>query len=483
MKDDVNVLWLKRDLRLQDNKALNKAIESKLKIVAIYVFEPSQEFNYDFSYRHWAFIKQSLDYLSEYININFFYCEVFEVLDVITEKFNVINLFSHQETGNDTSYKRDLDIKSYLKSKNIPWSEYQTNAVVRGLKDKNRWDKLWIDKMNSPIEPSYEIKKENFISFSHEFAPPQSLNEHFNQKLDIAPNERNAQLVLESFIHEKVEDYFKNISLPEKSRYHSSRLSAYISWGNISIRQIYHYCKNNRDNVKNKKSLDQFMARLKWHCHFVQKLEIEPELEYKNINAAYDNIRTKKNKDYIKAWKNGSTGYPLIDAAMRCVKETGYLNFRLRATVVSFLTHHLWQDWSKGSGYLAKMFIDYEPGIHFSQFQMQAGTVGVHTIRIYNPVKQSLEKDKEAVFITKWVPELEKLPVELRHNPWAITEMESELYNFKLGRDYPKPIVDHLKAAQEANKTLHDLKNSKSSKKNALRALNKHVKRNKSFRR
>lgn len=484
MKDDVVILWLKRDLRLKDNEPLKKAVNTGLKVIALYIYEPSQEFNYDFSYRHWAFINQSINHLSKFLNINTFYSEVQSVFELISEEYNIKSIYSHEETGNDTSYKRDLDIKAYVKQKNISWIEFQTNGVVRGLKDKNRWDKLWINKMNSPIVTSdINIHKEHFILLNHDLEVPSQIRNFMNQELDIEPNELNAHIALDSFINEKVDDYFKNISLPEKSRYHSSRLSAYISWGNISVRQIYHYCKENRDKVSNKKSLDQFMARLKWHCHFIQKLEIEPELEYKNINSAYDNIRDKKNKKYIKAWKTGQTGYPLIDAAMRCVEETGYLNFRLRATVVSFFTHHLWQDWSKGSGHLAKMFIDYEPGIHFSQFQMQAGTVGVHTIRIYNPVKQSIEKDKDAIFITKWVPELSKLPVELRHKPWEITEMESELYDFKLGSDYPRPIVDHLKTAQEANRILHEMKKSKSSKKNTKKTLNKHVTRTKSFRR
>ena len=202
------------------------------------------------------------------------------------------------------------------------------------------------------------------------------------------------------------------------------------------------------------------MARLKWHCHFIQKLESGPALEFVNVNSAFDHIRQKKNKDYIKAWKNGETGYPLIDAAMRCVKVTGYLNFRLRATVVSFLTHILWQPWQAGAGHLARMFLDYEPGIHFSQFQMQAGTTGINTIRIYNPIKQSLEKDKNADFIKKWVPELRELPLEFIHEPWKMTDMDSIMCDFQLGESYPAPIVDFKKAYKFAQDELWKIKKS-----------------------
>ena len=162
---------------------------------------------------------------------------------------------------------------------------------------------------------------------------------------------------------------------------------------------------------------------------------------------------------------------------MRCVQETGYLNFRLRSTVVSFLTHLLWQPWQSGAGFLARQFLDYEPGIHFSQFQMQAGTMGIHTIRIYNPIKQSKEKDKDAVFIKRWVPELKDLPVNFIHEPWLMSAMDEMMYNFKLGEDYPKPIVDFESSHREARDRLWKIKNSDLNKAKARPILNKHTRR------
>jgi deoxyribodipyrimidine photo-lyase len=200
------------------------------------------------------------------------------------------------------------------------------------------------------------------------------------------------------------------------------------------------------------------MVRLKWHCHFIQKLEMRPEIEFKNIHPGFDHLRTKLNKDHFNAWKEGRTGYPLIDAAMRCVRETGYLNFRLRATVVSFLTHLLWQPWQNGATHLAKCFIDYEPGIHYPQFQMQAGTTGVHTIRIYNPVKQAEEKDADGVFVKKWVPELRSLPLEFIFSPWEMTQMDQAMYGVVLGRDYPERIIDHEIEAAKAREILWKVK-------------------------
>ena len=219
------------------------------------------------------------------------------------------------------------------------------------------------------------------------------------------------------------------------------------------------------------------MARLKWHCHFIQKFEMDTSIQYKNMNSAFDGMREKVDKKLFKAWKNGMTGYPLIDAAMRCVKETGYLNFRLRSTVVSFLTHILWQPWKPGADYLAKMFLDYEPGIHYPQFQMQAATTGIHTVRIYNPIKQSLEKDKEAIFIKNWLPELRQLPINLAHCPWEITQMEEEMYGFEYGKSYPKRIVNFEEKQRMARDKLWGTKNSNESIRQSKTILKTHGRR------
>ncbi|MDZ7756530.1 MAG: FAD-binding domain-containing protein [Rhodohalobacter sp.] len=168
----------------------------------------------------------------------------------------------------------------------------------------------------------------------------------------------------------------------------------------------------------------------------------------------------------FEAWRTGQTGFPMVDACMRSVNATGYLNFRMRAMLVSFLTHHLWLDWPKGSLHLAKQFLDFEPGIHYSQFQMQASTMGVNTIRIYNPVKQGYDHDPDGTFIREWVDELKGVPTELIHEPWKMSGMEQEMYECRIGVDYPEPIIPDIKESyKHASSVLWSKKGSKEVKK------------------
>jgi deoxyribodipyrimidine photo-lyase len=183
-----------------------------------------------------------------------------------------------------------------------------------------------------------------------------------------------------------------------------------------------------------------FAGRLRWHCHFMQKLEDEPAIEYRNFARSADGLRPgdgselqASDRERLQAWCEGRTGFPMVDACMRQLVSTGWLNFRMRAMLVSFAAYHLWLHWREPGLFLARQFLDFEPGIHWSQMQMQSGTTGINTLRIYSPAKQALDQDPQGLYIRQWVPEFGSA-------------------------SYPAPIVDERSALAAAKQQLYGLR-------------------------
>lgn len=481
-KETINVVWLKRDLRLHDNEAISSAISEGKRFLILYAFEHILLEDSHYSERHWNFIKESIKDLNEELEnydtkVLTVESDIVAIFNQIQNFYKIEKVFSHQETGILTTYNRDKDFKRYCRNNSIIWQENENNGVKRGLQDRVNWFENWNEFMKQELFEFHPEKNQilnkpeidAIVNISHAISLETPKETSFQKG-----GRKTGWKYANSFFHKRHEKYMFQISKPELSRSSCSRLSPYLSWGNLSVREIYQRGVAVKQE-NNSRHISAFISRLRWQAHFIQKFEMEHTMEEASINKGYHKLKKSISNQYKEAWKAGLTGFPLVDASMRCLRETGYLNFRMRALTVSFFTHILWQPWQEATTHLSQMFLDFEPGIHFPQLQMQAGETGINNLRIYNPIKNSLEHDEDAVFIKKWVPELKNLDIPFAHEPYLMTEMEQQFHNFRLGEDYPKPIVDIKSTRRRASDILWNLKKNSIVKEESKRILKKHT--------
>ncbi len=481
----IAIVWFKRDLRVTDHRALVAAAQSNLPVLPLFILEPDLMQQLDSSARQYAFVLEALadlrDQLSAFgLKLHTPVARAEIVFEDLRTRFGSFTLYSHEETGNMWTYQRDMRVQRWCAGHNVSWHEFRQNGVIRRMKTRDGWAKKWDAFMGEPLcTLDHSIPSAPVVDIS----PLPKLGDLPVRGKDCAGrqsgNRKAADDLLESFLHARGRQYRRDMASPVTAENGCSRLSPYLVWGLLSTREVAQRTWSRLRTLKQEPlakrrgwqgSLSAFAGRLHWRCHFMQKLEDQPDIEFKTLHPLYETLRPRPAEaKTLKAWQQGETGYPFLDAAIRYLDHTGWINFRMRAMIMAVASYHLWLDWRETGPHLARQFVDYEPGIHWPQVQMQSGTTGMNTVRIYNPVKQGYDQDPEGHFIRRWIPELKAVPDAFVHEPWKWPDLHIT--------DYPPRIFDHEQSAREAREKVWAVRRGDSFRSTRDKLLVKHASR------
>lgn len=488
----MHVVWLKRDLRLADHAPLHAALESTNDgsgMLLLYVAEPERRAQSDVSDLHLAWdlanartLLKAVDQRGGTMRIEV--GDAVEVLERLNSVEPIKSLHSHEETGLMWSWKRDRRVLQWCTKHGIPWTEHAANGVVRCLKNRDRWNgmrnrRMAADALPAPAALPPASKLES-ADTSPEWVSP--YNTIVSTPLE--PGELEAHQWLDTFLLQRYSRYLPTISNPATSPEGSSRLSAYLATGVLSVRQVVKAITATRLHAKQRpaeeravlaKNVNAFASRVSWRCHFVQRLEVEPTMDTTSINPELcRHLGRQDDEIRFQAWATGQTGWPFFDACMRSLIATGWINFRMRAMLQSVAAYTLNLPWQRTGQHLAKLFIDYEPGIHWSQIHMQSGVTGINSVRAYSVIKQSLDHDMQGEFIRTWVPELAMVPTPQIHEPWTMSVEMQAAIGVRIGVTYPAPVVDETEARSKGIAAAYAAKRDEAVKARSSSVYTKH---------
>jgi deoxyribodipyrimidine photo-lyase len=422
MTENVNVFWFRRDLRLEDNKGLFEALNSG-KTLPIFIFDSSILSELDKDDSRLSFIYQTLIKIHQKLKgtLKVFIGKPIDIWQQLMSDYHIDTVFYNKDYEPYAS-ERDHKIGAFLKSKNINFIGFK-DQVIFEEKDILKSDgtpytiytpykKKWLAKYANDLTDSFPCENLLHQVLKVDFPFPSLEEIGFKASLINIP----------AFSFDNLADYENVRDIPSLNQ--TSHLSTHLRFGTISVRQA----------VKRAKSINQiFLSELIWREFFMQILFNFPYVVNASFKSKYDRITWRNNEADFEKWSVGKTGYPMVDAGMRELNETGLMHNRVRMVTASFLVKHLLIDWRWGEAYFAKKLLDYDLSANNGNWQWAAGTGcdAAPYFRIFNPEAQQKRFDPKAIYIRKWVTEFDEL-------------------------SYPLPMVDHKYARERCLKTFKE---------------------------
>ncbi len=417
MRSPVNIFWFRRDLRLDDNAGLYHALRVGTPVVPIFIFDRNilDELK-DRTDRRVQFIHQALQQIQKHLisigsTLDVRYGSPAEIWKQLIKDYTIANVYLNHDYE-PYATKRDADIRNMLKENSISFDTYKDQVTFEKnevLKDDGKPYTIF-----TPYSKKWKAKLNDFYSSS--FPTKKYLSNFFKQKTKEIPSLEvmNFKSAAQSFPTKElqteiIKHYKEQRDYPANAG--TSRLSVHLRFGTISIRELVRKAVQLNETFLNELIWRDFYQMILWHFPYVVGNAFKPE---------YDNIKWRNNEKEFEAWCKGETGYPIVDAGMRELNDTGFMHNRVRMIVASFLTKHLLTDWRWGEAYFAEKLLDFELASNNGGWQWAAGSGcdAAPYFRIFNPYLQTKKFDPELKYIRQWVPEYEELT-------------------------YPPPIVDH----------------------------------------